>query len=289
MELKRLGSTTTSIPAIGLGTSGYSGDVEALRVGIECGACLIDTAENYGNEEFIGKAIRGLRDRVFLSTKVAPLNLRRRDLIAAAEGSLRRLGTDRIDLYQLHWPNCRVPIEESMGAMEELVDAGKVRFVGVSNFSAGELRAAQAATSRLKIVSNQVRYSLIDRSVEGGLLQYCQRNGITIIAYSPLGRDFQRFAAHDPEGVMTRLAGTSHKTCAQIALNWLIAKENVVAIPRASGTAHMVENCEASGWRLAEDEYRLLDAKIRCRRIGKTGAMLRRWKRNLAQFVGRTL
>lgn len=289
MELKRLGSTATSIPAIGLGTSGYTGDVEALRVGIEHGACLVDTAEIYENEELVGKAIQGLREQVFLSTKVAPRNFRRRDLIAAAEGSLRRLGTDYIDLYQLHWPNCRVPIEESMAAMEELVDAGKVRFVGVSNFSAGELRAARAATSRLRIVCNQVRYSLLDRSVEEGVLQYCQQNGITVMAYSPLGADFQRFGAHDPEGVMTRLAASSHKTCAQIALNWLIAKENVVAIPRASGMAHIIENCEASGWRLTEEEYQLLDAKIRCKRVGKMGATMRRWKRNLSQLAGSRL
>jgi diketogulonate reductase-like aldo/keto reductase len=289
MELKRLGSTAASIPAIGLGTSGYTGGVEALRAGIEHGACLIDTAEIYGTEELVGEATRGLRDRVFLSTKVAPRNFRRRDLIAAAEGSLRRLGTEYIDLNQLHWPNFRVPIEESMRAMEELVDAGKVRFVGVSNFSIGELRAAQAATSRFRIVSNQVRYSLLDRTVEEGLLEYCRQNGITIMAYSPLGADFRRFGDHDPEGVMARLASTSRKTCAQIALNWLIAKANVVAIPRASGIAHIVENCEASGWRLTEKEYQLLDAKIQCKRIGRTGAMLRRWKRNLAQMAGRRL
>src|ERR1035437_10117705 len=164
MELKRLGPSTTSLPAIGLGTSNYTGEVEALRIGIEHGACLIDTAEIYGTEEIVGMAVRGRRDRIFLATKVAPRHFRRRDLIAAAEGSLRRLGTEYIDLYQLHWPNYRVPIEESMGAMEELVDAGKVRFVGVSNFSASELKAAQAATSSVRIVSNQVRYSLIDRT-----------------------------------------------------------------------------------------------------------------------------
>jgi diketogulonate reductase-like aldo/keto reductase len=289
MELKRLGSSTTSLPAIGSGTSIYTRQVEALRVGIEHGAYLIDTAEIYGTEEIVGKAVRGLRDRVFLATKVAPRHFRRRDLIAAAEGSLRRLGTEYIDLYQLHWPNYRVPIEESIGAMEELVDAGKVRFVGVSNFSVGELKTAQAAASRFRIVSNQVRYSLIERTVEEGLLRYCQLNEITVIAYSPLGTGLQQIRAHDPEGVLARLAYTSQKTYAQIALNWLIAKENVVAIPRTSDITHVVDNCEASGWRLSDDEYRFLDVKIQCKRRGKIGSTLRRWKRYLAQSVGRQL
>src|SRR5437588_7645675 len=132
MESKALGSSQLLLPEIGLGTWNYAGGPEPLRVGIDHGAHFIDTAEIYGTEEVVGRAVRGDRARVFLATKVAPRNFRRRNLIAAADASLRRLGTDFIDLYQLHWPNYTVPIEETIGAMESLVDAGKVRFVGVS-------------------------------------------------------------------------------------------------------------------------------------------------------------
>jgi diketogulonate reductase-like aldo/keto reductase len=225
---------------------------------------------------------------VFLATKVAPRNFRRHDLIAAAEGSLRRLGTEFIDLYQLHWPNYRIPIEETMGAMEDLVDAGKVRFVGVSNFSISEVKAARAA-SRVRILSIQVQYNLIERSAEEGLLAYCQQNKITLIAHSPFGKGLPRIQAQDPQKVLDRIACRSRKTCAQISLNWLIAKENVVAIPRSSSAAHVVENCQASGWRLSSEEYGLLDAKIQSKRRGRFGSTLRRWKRYFDQSIGRQL
>lgn len=289
VELKRLGSSTILLPEIGLGTWGFIGGTEILRAGIDHGACLIDTAESYGTEEIIGKAIRGIRDGVFIATKVAPRHFRQHDLIAAAEGSLRRLNTEYIDLYQLHWPNYTVPIEETIGAMERLVAAGKVRFVGVCNFSVAELRTAQAATSEFKIVSNQVRYSLIERTVEKELLHYCQLNEITVIAYSPLGQNLDRIRAHDPEKVLDQVATDSGKTCAQVALNWLIAKQNVFAIPRSSGIGHVVGNCKASGWRLSDADYHVLSTKIQCRRLGTVGRAARRWKRHLAQSIGREL
>src|SRR4029077_13845353 len=136
------------------------------RAAIEYGACLIDTAEAYGTEEIVGQAISGRRDRGFLATKVLPRNFKRRDLVAAAERSLRRLGTDYIDLYQLHWPNETVPIAQTMQGMAELVDAGKIRFVGVSNFSVRALQKAQPALPKYPIVANQVQYSLIERTIE---------------------------------------------------------------------------------------------------------------------------
>ena len=192
MLLRKLVNSGIGLPEIGFGTWNYRGGVEPLRAAIECGARLIDTAEVYGTEELVGKAIKGRRHQVILATKVLPRNFRRRDLIAAAERSLRRLDTDHIDLYQLHWPNLTIPNEEPMRGMEELVDAGKVRFIGVSNFSVRDLVNAQAAISRQRIVSNQVRYSLAERTIEGGMLEYCQKNGITVIAYSPLASGNRR-------------------------------------------------------------------------------------------------
>src|SRR5207249_11502185 len=146
----------------------------------------IDTAESYGTEEIVGEAIKGNRDRVFVADKVSPAHFRRSALLLAAERSLRRLRTDYIDLYQLQRPNYTVPIQETMAAMEELVEQGKIRFIGTCNFSATELKEAQAALSKCKIVSNQVRYNLVERTVEVELLRYCQETHLTVIAYSPL-------------------------------------------------------------------------------------------------------
>jgi diketogulonate reductase-like aldo/keto reductase len=282
------GSSGLELPEIGLGTWRYSGGTEPLRAGIDHGATLIDSAEIYGTEDVVGEAIRGRRSEVFLATKFAPRNFRRDGLIAAAENSLRRLGTDYIDLYQLHWPNYKVPIEESMAAMDDLVAAGKIRFIGVSNFSISELRRAKAV-SRHDIVSNQVRYSLVERTIEDGLLQYCQQHGIAVIAYSPLGMSFPRIKTADPHGVLAGIACANGKTEAQVALNWLVVKDNVLAIPRASTVAHAIEDCGASGWRLTEKEYRLLDEKIQYSRRGSVRSALARCKRYAAQSIGRQL
>ena len=135
MELKPLGNTDVMVPEIGLGTWNYSGGVEPLRRGIEMGAFLIDTAEGYSTEGVVGRAIKGIRDRVFVATKVSGRHLRYDEVLKAAEGSLRLLDIDYIDLYQVHWPNSSVPIKETMRAMEKLADSGQVKYIGVSNFS----------------------------------------------------------------------------------------------------------------------------------------------------------
>jgi diketogulonate reductase-like aldo/keto reductase len=170
MDHKDLADAGVRLPAVGLGTWQYRGGIEPLRTGITLGACFIDTAESYGTEEIVGHAIHGIRKDIFLATKVSPRHFRHTDIIAAAEASLKRLNTDYIDLYQLHWPNHTIPIEETMGAMEQLVDNGKVRFIGVSNFFERDLKNAQKAMSKHKIVSDQVRLNLIDRTIESGLL-----------------------------------------------------------------------------------------------------------------------
>jgi len=287
MLFRELGKTGIRLPEIGLGTWNYSGGIEPLRAAIECGVRLIDTAESYGTEEIVGEAIKGRRHQVFLATKVLPRNFRRRDLIAAAERSLRRLGTDHIDLYQLHWPNLVIPIEEPMRGMEELVDAGKVRFIGVSNFSVRDLLNAQTALSRQRIVANQVLYSLAERTIEGGLLQYCQKNGITVIAYSPLASGLRNIRAVDPEGVVHRVARASAKSEAQIALNWCVSKENVIAIPKASTVAQVMEDVGASGWKLHPELALLLDKRIRYRRRGALEMGARRAVRWGMQMIGR--
>jgi diketogulonate reductase-like aldo/keto reductase len=289
MLSKELANTGVRVPEIGFGTWNYKGGVEPLRAAMEYGTCFIDTAEAYGTEEIVGRAIRGQRSRVFLATKVLPRNFKWRDLVAAGERSLQRLGTDYIDLYQLHWPNLVIPIEEPMKGMEVLVDAGKVRFIGVSNFSVRDLKNAQAALPGRPIVSNQVRYSLVERTIEGGLLQYCQENGITVIAYSPLATGLANIKAMDPKHVLRTVAEASAKSEAQVALNWCVHKENVVAIPKASTVAHIMENLGASGWKPQPELAHLLDSTIGYRRRGSLELNARRAVRWGMQRLGRWL
>jgi diketogulonate reductase-like aldo/keto reductase len=289
MLSKELANTGVRVPEIGFGTWNYEKGVEPLRAAMEYGACLIDTAEAYGTEEIVGRAIKGQRSRVFLATKVSPRNFKWRDLVAAAERSLQRLGTDYIDLYQLHWPNLVIPVEEPMRGMEVLVDAGKVRFIGVSNFSVRDMKKAQAALPHRRIVSNQVRYSLIERTIEGGLLQYCQENGITVIAYSPLAMGLANIRAMDPKHVLHTVAEAAAKSEAQVALNWCVRKENVIAIPKASTVAHVMENLGASGWKPQLEMAYLLESKIRYRRRGSLELNARRAVRWGMQMLGRWL
>src|SRR5438093_5751868 len=231
IELKELGNTGVMVPEIGLGTWKYRGGVEPLRRGLELGAYLIDTAEIYRTENVVGQAIQGMRERVFIATKVSGEHLRHDQVLRAAEGSLHLLGTDVIDLYQIHWPSTRVPIKETMQAMETLVDRGQVRYIGVSNFSMRELRAAQEVMTKYPIVANQVLYNLNRREIERDLLPYCQEHDITILAYTPLddGRlaTPSRFRRQQTPGVLEQVAAESHKTIAQVALNRSRARPNV--------------------------------------------------------------
>ncbi len=275
MQQKPLSKTGVSIPEVGLGTWNYHAGVEPLRKGLDAGALFIDTAESYSTETVVGQAVAGVRNRVFIATKVSPEHFQFRSVLKAADGSLKRLGIDRIDLYQLHMPNDMVPIEETLAAMEQLVDAGKVRFIGVSNFSVAHLERARNATRKYRIVSNQVRYNVVDRTIEADLLKYCQANGITIIAYSPLARDFQSILDCDPDGALAEVARLTGKTIAQVAINWCLCKDGVVAIPRGNSTAHVVENCGASSWRLTAEQLQFLDRSIRWRRRGPTETFFR--------------
>lgn len=264
MELKQLGNTGVMVPEIGMGAWQYSGGVEPLRRGIELGAFLIDTAEMYRTEGAVAQAVSGIRDRVFIATKVSAEHLRYDDVLRAAEASLRRLETGYIDLYQIHWANSYVPIQETMRAMEALVDRGLVRYLGVSNFSVDQLRAAQAAMSKYPIVSNQVLYNLNHRQIERDLLPYCLMSHVTIIAYTPLdsGRlaTRSRFLASQRTRALELVATQVQKTLAQVALNWCISRSNVVTIPKSNSASRVVENCQASGWRLSPAQVQLLDA-----------------------------
>jgi len=264
MELKQLGNTGVMVPEIGIGVWRYRGGVEPLRRGIELGANLIDTAEVYGTEDVVAQAVSGIRDRIFIATKVSGAHLRHDDLLRAAEASLRRLATGFLDLYQIHWPNSQVPMPETMRAMETLVDRGLIKYIGVSNFSLAELRAAQAAMSKYPIVSDQVLYNLNHREIERDLLPYCLDHRITIIAYTPLddGRltALSRFRASRGMKALALIASQTGKSLAQVALNWCTSRPNIIAIPKSNKVNRVIENCEASGWRLSAAQVQSLDA-----------------------------
>ncbi len=219
MELKQLGNSGVMVPEIGLGVWKYRGGVEPLRRGIELGAFLIDTAEVYGTEDVTGQAVKGIRDRVFIATKVSGAHLRHDEVLRAAESSLQKLGTDYIDLYQIHWPSSYAPIAETMRAMEALVDRKLVKYIGVSNFSLAELRAAQAALAR------RSKY--------------------------PSNPEAMR--------ALENVAAQVKKTLAQVALNWCTSRPGVIAIPKSNNADRVVENCGASGWRLSAEQMQLLD------------------------------
>ncbi|MCZ6468870.1 MAG: aldo/keto reductase [Candidatus Dadabacteria bacterium] len=263
MELKELGKTGIMIPEIGLGTWRYKGGAQPLRKGIELGAALIDTAEGYYTEEVIGEAISGIRDKVFIATKVSGRHLGYNDLLQSAEESLYKLGTDYIDLYQIHWPNPTYPIRETMQAMGELVDRGLVRFIGVSNFDIDEMEEAQFFLSHYPIVSNQVRYNLNDRSIEMDLLPYCEERDITIFAYTPL--DDGNLAKKpslinsNKMNILDDISQETGKTMGQVAINWCTSRKKVIAIPKSNSQERIIENCKSSGWRLSQKEINRLN------------------------------
>lgn len=277
MLLKELGSTGELIPEVGMGAWSYYGGVECLRSGLAAGALFIDTAESYGTEEVVGEAIHGWPDRVFVATKVSSQNFRQVDLRRSVDSSLKELRLEQVDLLQLHEPNPLVPIEETVQGLAEAVQAGKVRFVGVSNFSVQQLVEARRVAGSLPIVSNQVRYSIIDRTIEDGLLEHCQQAGITVIAYCPLARGLDRIRDCDPTGVVDELAQELQKSPAQIVLNWCLCKDGVVVIPKGNTEAHILDNCGASGWRLTQEQIARLDSRIRHRKRGRFDSMVRRY------------
>lgn len=273
MEYRELGRTGWKVPVLGQGTWGIGGfyskddskDAEAivaLKLGIELGMTLIDTAEAYGaghSEEVVGKAIADSKAEVFVATKVSPEHLSYESVLRSARASLSRLNVKTIDLYQVHWPNPRIPIKETMRAMEKLVRDGLVRFIGVSNFSVIEMEEAMASLAREEVVSNQVEYSLLERSIENDILPFCEREGITVIAYSPLAHgklsEPKKHLDRQEVNVLQKLADKYGKTPSQIALNWVTRRPSAIAIPKAIKAEHVRENAGAAGWSMSLEDY----------------------------------
>ena len=274
MRYKEFAKTGRKVSEIGMGTyydplwitTGFMGwrrgatrKIEAIRTGFDAGMTLVDTAEIYRSAPLVAAAGGGRkRELLFLATKAWSNHLRRDALLRAFEGSLKRLRTSYIDLYQVHWPNPAVPIKETMAAMEELVSAGKLIHVGVSNFNLDQLQEAQSALPKSELSSIQVEYSLIHRSPEQDLLPYCDREKIALLAYYPLGH-----GKLPSDQRLDQANGRTGRSRVQVALQWLAGKTNVFPIPRASREVHVRENAGGGDWELTEEDRTELDSKYR--------------------------
>jgi len=262
MLTRELDATGKNVPVIGQGTwQMKKNGLDALRIGIDLGMTHIDTAEMYsGAEEIVGEAIRGRRKEIFLVSKVLPSNASYRGTLRACDASLKRLKTDYLDVYLLHWWSGPHPIAETMQAMEELVAAGKIRHIGVSNLDVDRLKQAQKALTREKIVCNQVLYHLRSRGIENRLLGYCESQGIAVVGYSPFGQgDFPSLNSKQGKALAT-IAERHGKTPRQIALNFLTRRPSLFTIPKASNVDHVRENAGGTGWELNAEDVQLIDS-----------------------------
>ncbi len=257
------------LPAIGQGTW-YMGEKasqrrqesDALRAGIERGLTLIDTAEMYaegGAEEVVGEAIKGQRDKVFLVSKVYPWNAGGQKGIAACEASLRRLGTDHIDLYLLHWRG-NYTLEETVGLMETLQQQGKIGRWGVSNLDYADMQALWQTPGGQACATNQVLYHLASRGIEYDLLPWCQQQNMPVMAYCPLAQAGRLRTGLMNHPVVNAIAREYNATAAQVLLAWVIRHRGVIAIPKASSIAHVEENAGALEISLSAEALQQLDA-----------------------------
>jgi len=267
MEQRKFGGTGATVAVIGQGTwnlerADRRGAVAALRRGLDRGMTHVDTAEMYGQgevEELVGEAIAGRRDEVFLVSKVLPGNASRRGTITACERSLKRLGTDRLDVYLLHWPGDH-PLADTLAAFAELAEKGKIRAFGVSNFDEAEMAQAVDLAGPGRIACNQVLYHLEERTIEHAVLPFCEEHGVAVVAYSPFGSG--KFPQpRSPGGeVLAAIAQAHDATPRQVALALLVRRPSLFAIPKASTPEHAEENAGAGDLRLTEEEIRRIDA-----------------------------
>jgi len=237
-------------------------EVAALRLGLDLGLTHIDTAEMYGDgraEEIVGEAIADRRADVVVVTKIMPSGASYDGTLRAFEASLKRLRTGYVDVYLLHWWGNQHPISETMRAMETLVERGLLRGIGVSNFDVPQLKAAQAALKRERLLCNQVLYHLADRGVEKAVLPLCEREGIAVVGYTPLARGgFLR-------GVVAEIARKHGRTPRQVALNFLVRRSSLFTIPKAAQPEHVRENAAALDFTLSQTEVTAIDRAFKRR------------------------
>jgi diketogulonate reductase-like aldo/keto reductase len=268
MERRPFGSTGREVAVIGQGTwnieqadSGRA--IGALRRGLDLGMTHIDTAEMYGSgaaERLVGEAIAGRRDEVFLVSKILPHNASRNGTIAACERSLKRLKTDRLDCYLLHWRGSH-PLEETVAAFEQLRADGKILSWGVSNFDVDDLDEVRRLAGAGRLACNQVLYHLRERAIEHAVIPWCEANDVAVVAYSPFGHAGGFPEPHSAGGrVLKDIADRHNATPRQVALRFLTRRASLFAIPKAANPEHAEENAGAGSLRLSEAELARIDA-----------------------------
>jgi diketogulonate reductase-like aldo/keto reductase len=265
MQHRRFGSAARDVSVIGQGTwyidrAHRASAVAALRRGLDLGMTHIDTAEYYGEaENIVGEAIAGRRDEVFLVSKVMPQNASRSGTISACERSLKRLRTDRLDCYLLHWRGS-YPLAETLAGFAALQTAGKILSWGLSNFDVADLEDAVAAAGEGEIACNQVLYHLQERAIEHAVLPWCAAHNVAVVGYSPFGHDdFPE--PHSPGGrVLAEVAAARGASARQVALAFLTRSAPLFTIPKASNPQHAADNAAAGDVRLSEQEIARIDA-----------------------------
>jgi diketogulonate reductase-like aldo/keto reductase len=265
MEHRRFGAARRDVSVIGQGTwyidrTHRASAIAALHRGIDLGVTHIDTAEYYGQaENIVGEAIAGRRDGIFLVSKVMPQNASRAGTIAACERSLKRLRTDRLDCYLLHWRG-QYPLAETFAGFAALKASGKILSCGVSNFDVADLRDAEAEGGKGEIACNQVLYHLQERAIEHAVLPWCAEHDVAVVGYSPFGHD--NFPQPRSKGgrVLEEIAAAHGATARQVALAFLARGAPLFTIPKASNPAHAGENAGAGGLRLNAAEMARIDA-----------------------------
>jgi diketogulonate reductase-like aldo/keto reductase len=264
LRTKKFDGKGPDVPVIGQGTwyidrGDRKSAVAALRRGIDLGLTHIDTAEMYGDAELVvAEAIAGKRDEIFLVSKVLPSNASRRGTITACERSLKRLQTDRLDCYLLHWRGS-YPLDETVAAFTELVAAGKIRSWGVSNFDTDDLHELLAVAGRGKIACNQVLYHLQERAIEHAVIPWCEAYGVAVVAYSPFGHNDFPSSRSKPGEVLRSIADAHGASPRQVALSFLTRNPVVFAIPKAASAEHAADNAVAGDLTLSESELATLD------------------------------
>src|SRR6202012_1841174 len=264
MKQRKFGNGGVDVSVIGQGTwyidrGDRKNAVRALRRGLDLAMTHIDTAEMYGDAELvIADAIAGRRDEVFLVSKVLPSNASRRGTITACERSLKRLKTDRLDCYLLHWPGS-YPLTDTVAAFEELVRAGKIKSWGVSNFDTDDLDELQAVADKGRIACNQVLYHLQERAIEHAVIPWCKQNNVAVVAYSPFGHN-EFPSPRDKAGQVLQAVADAHAASPrQVALAFLTRDPDVFAIPKASTAEHAADNAAGGRLTLSADEIAQLD------------------------------
>ena len=267
MKYRAFGPTGKQVALIGQGTWNLERDdrraaIAALRRGLDAGMTHVDTAEMYGDgrvEEMVGEALAGRRDEVFLVSKVLPQNASWRGTVQACDRSLRRLRTDHLDCYLLHWPGSH-PLKDTIAAFEELVAVGKIRAWGLSNFDEEGLARAVAIAGPGKLAANQVLYHLQERAIEHAVIPFCTEHEIAVVAYSPFGAGNFPSAGSAGGRLLAEVAKAHGATPHQIALAFLLRFHLLFAIPKAAKAEHAADNAGAAEIELGEDELRKIDA-----------------------------